>query len=318
MSQTRAERVQGDECYTPAQFTKLARDVMGAIDLDPASNARANKVVRARKYFSIRDDGLRKRWRGRVWLNCPYSAPAPWAAKLLASYAAGDVRESISLFNSRTGSSWFHPLAAQAWRCEAKTRIRFWGPSTTGTTGWADNVFFYTGPNPDRFAAVFAHVGRIVPPAVTKGVTVERVCSVCTRSLAGMRMDAEQCSAACRQRAYRQRQSPASSLAVVAPAAVTEGVTGSCGWCSSSLRGHPDACPHCSLPFGELADVLIAVRAAYEAASVDAAPIVRAVRALGHDALADRISRAAGGVPGELGDAHAVNRRKKPQRRLRT
>lgn len=317
MSQTRADRVQGDECYTPARFTKLARDVMGAIDLDPASNALANKFVRARKYFSIRDDGLRKRWRGRVWLNCPYSAPAPWAAKLLASYAAGDVRESISLFNSRTGSSWFHPLAAQAWRCEAKTRIRFWGPSTTGTTGWADNVFFYTGPNPDRFAAVFAHVGRIVPPAVTKGVTVERVCSVCTRSLAGMRMDAEQCSAACRQRAYRQRKAP-SSLAVVAPAVVTEGVTGSCAWCSSSLHGHPKSCPGCGLAFGELADVLIAMRKAYYAAGTDPVPLVRALRAIACVDLADRILRTAGGVPGELGNAHAVDRRKKPQRRLRT
>ena len=47
--------------------------MLGGIDLDPASNAEANRVVRAEVFFSSADDGLGKSWEGRVWLNPPYS-----------------------------------------------------------------------------------------------------------------------------------------------------------------------------------------------------------------------------------------------------
>jgi hypothetical protein len=48
-----------------------AHAVMGAIDLDPASNAKFNKTVRAAKFLTEADDGLTKRWHGRVFLNPP-------------------------------------------------------------------------------------------------------------------------------------------------------------------------------------------------------------------------------------------------------
>lgn len=207
---TDAGRVIGkssDECYTPAEFVRLARDVLGVIDLDPASSAQAQAVVRAGRYFDKERNGLKRKWRGRVWLNCPYSAPAPWVGALLAHYQSGAVSAAVALFNSRTGSRWFHELAGVAWRCEARKRIRFYGPGTSGGNGMLDQVFFYLGDNPARFSAVFSAVGRIVAPSVTQAVTGARPCVVCGRALAGLRRDAETCSSRCRQSRYRRGSS---------------------------------------------------------------------------------------------------------------
>ena len=195
-----------DECYTLADDMRRVRDVLRKIDLDPASCAHAQRVVRAVRFFTKAQNGLSKRWRGRVWMNCPFSNPKPWVIKLLASFNAGDVVESVSVFNSRTGSQWFDLMSAQAWRCECRKRRKFWGPWTNDESGGGkqDHVFFYLGPNPERFAAVFGEVGRIIPPtpSVTEGVTF---CEACTRPLIGLRADATTCGARCRKRKQRMQ-----------------------------------------------------------------------------------------------------------------
>jgi ParB family chromosome partitioning protein len=40
------------EWYIPEEYLALAREVMGAIDLDPASTAEAQKTIKAKKFFS--------------------------------------------------------------------------------------------------------------------------------------------------------------------------------------------------------------------------------------------------------------------------
>ena len=73
---TRARTWTGDtEWYTPANFLEGAAEVLGAIDLDPASSAaqQACAAVKATRYFTIADNSLEQRWRGRVFLNQPYA-----------------------------------------------------------------------------------------------------------------------------------------------------------------------------------------------------------------------------------------------------
>jgi len=211
-----------DECYTPAEWIDRARIALGRIDCDPCSSVEAQKVVKAIRFHTEATDGLRARirWSGRVWLNPPYSDPSPWVAKLIAEYESGRCRAAVALLNARTGSGWFQALSRIAWRCEKRKRIRFYGPATTGRSGFVDQVFFYLGDEPDRFRSAFHQVGVFVPPlvtpklapsntsqSVTQTVTDDgaRGCVVCARPLDGFHRQAVVCSNRCRQRRYRDR-----------------------------------------------------------------------------------------------------------------
>lgn len=59
------------EHYTPADYVEAARYVLGRIELDPASSARANETVGADRFYTKDDNGLAKPWFGRVYLNPP-------------------------------------------------------------------------------------------------------------------------------------------------------------------------------------------------------------------------------------------------------
>ena len=61
------------EHYTPVDVVEAAREVLGAIDLDPASCEEAQKVVRAARWIGLPDDGLaaHSTWAGRTFCNPP-------------------------------------------------------------------------------------------------------------------------------------------------------------------------------------------------------------------------------------------------------
>jgi replicative DNA helicase len=49
---------ENDQWYTPPVYIDAARQIMGGIDLDPASNELAQKTIRAEVFYSAEDDGL--------------------------------------------------------------------------------------------------------------------------------------------------------------------------------------------------------------------------------------------------------------------
>jgi phage N-6-adenine-methyltransferase len=147
--------------YTPKKYIEAAKEVMGAIDLDPASSDEAQKTVIAERYYTEQDDGLKQDWFGRVWLNPPYSQPLIYlfVDKLVSEYEKNKISDAILLTNNFTDTAWFHLAESQAALiCFTRGRIRFQGSTSQPTQG---SAFFYFGDNKYKFLEVFKEFGFI-------------------------------------------------------------------------------------------------------------------------------------------------------------
>jgi hypothetical protein len=153
------------EWYTPAKYIDMAREVLGGIDLDPASGEIAQRTVRAKKWYSRDDSSLPHEWHGRVWMNPPYSAPLinQMMGKLVKEYAAERVTAAITLVNNCTEVRWFQEAgeACQA-ICFPERRIKFLDPEGREGGPLQGQTFFYFGPKADVFADIFGNIGLIV------------------------------------------------------------------------------------------------------------------------------------------------------------
>lgn len=153
-----------NEWYTPVPYIAAAVEVMGGIDLDPASTEAGQKLVGATTYFTAKQDGLKQMWHGRVWLNPPYAQPLIYLfiEKLIEEATSGRVTEAIVLTHNSTDTLWFHRLeeiAAQL--CFTKGRIAFVDEDGDPCAPTQGQTFFYCGDNGDRFADVFKRFGFI-------------------------------------------------------------------------------------------------------------------------------------------------------------
>ena len=60
------------EHFTPPEIIEAARQVLGVIDLDPASSKLANdRLVHAKTFYDLSVNGFVLPWKGRVFLNPP-------------------------------------------------------------------------------------------------------------------------------------------------------------------------------------------------------------------------------------------------------
>ncbi len=151
------------EWYTPPQYIAAVREVLGGIDLDPASSLQANKVVKAKQFCGKDSDGLTCDWPGRVFLNPPYGgASAAFATKLVQQYEAGPTSAAILLVNANsTDAGWFQPLWAYT-LCFTNHRIDFVSPAGEGSGSTHGSAFVYFGEDASAFGQVFRRFGPIV------------------------------------------------------------------------------------------------------------------------------------------------------------
>ncbi|MEO3879303.1 hypothetical protein [Rheinheimera fenheensis] len=186
VNQTSAES--GFEYYTPHEWTDAAREVMGGIDLDPASCDFANQWIGAKQIFTKDNDGLQQEWHGRVWMNHPFHrgetackakckkltcqrrghhitedipGNAEWINKLLAEYQAGRVTEAVIICYCSSSEAWFWPLLDFP-QCFPKTRVHYTGADGKRAQGATKgSVITYLGHNVALFAEVFGTLGKI-------------------------------------------------------------------------------------------------------------------------------------------------------------
>lgn len=184
---------------TPGAIVDAAREVMGGIELDPASAEWANRRVGAVRYFTVEDDGLSLGWQARtVWLNHPFSAGeeacqvdrskckkkicsergyhidhripdnADWIERLVGDYKIGCFEQACCITYACTSEAWFKPLQAYP-QCYLSPRTNYYLPDGTLTKGVPKgSVVTYLGPNVGRFYRVMERVyqlGKVQFPA---------------------------------------------------------------------------------------------------------------------------------------------------------
>ncbi len=156
-----------NEWYTPLPYIHAVREVLGEIDLDPASCVLANEVVRATRFYSKEENGLLQRWSGRCFVNPPYGRTATkesllklFVGKLLQEYRAGVTTEAILLIPVNTATGWFVPL----WQfpiCFLRKRIRFYSKHGLSDGASFPTCFVYLGRNDQYFIDVFRKFGPL-------------------------------------------------------------------------------------------------------------------------------------------------------------
>lgn len=165
-----------NEWYTMPRYVEAAREVLGSIELDPASCAAANKIVRAERYYSKEQNGLLQEWRARsLWLNPPYGRSAKmqgqhlstiklFVDKCLDAYQRGDVLQAIILVTTEVNAKWFYPLWSYP-ICFPNHRVNFLVPKLPQSGKYSQmfgSCFVYLGPNESQFIEVFSRFGHIV------------------------------------------------------------------------------------------------------------------------------------------------------------
>jgi phage N-6-adenine-methyltransferase len=149
------------EWYTPKKFIDAAREVMGSIDLDPASSEIGNRVIQATKIYTEQDSGLVHSWSGNVWMNPPYnnSLVDNFTKKLVDDLP--NINQACVLVNNATETKWFQKiLKACDMICFVQSRIKFLDINSEATgSSLQGQVIMYFGKKTNKFYENFKEFG---------------------------------------------------------------------------------------------------------------------------------------------------------------
>ena len=155
------------EQYTPELYIEMVREVLGEIDLDPASCDKAQTIVKATHFYTEEYDAMHYKWKGRVFLNPPYSRGAidQFIDKLIEGCNSfSGVYEYITLTNLASSPKWAQKLITLADSiCFPDHRIAFIQEDTMQPKKGnnRDQMFTYCGHNKNKFKEVFSRIGTV-------------------------------------------------------------------------------------------------------------------------------------------------------------
>lgn len=156
-----------DRYCTPLPIGRLAhRQFRGPADLDPCFDPTG--LTLARRTYDIRQgqNGLVLPWRGKVWLNPPYSNPAPWLERASLLWRSGRA-ETLAIVNVQSGAKywrrWVWGGGAQA-VCFLEGRVAFLYDGIPEKGNRHDQAVIYYGPHLAHFRRVWGRQGAVVRP----------------------------------------------------------------------------------------------------------------------------------------------------------
>ena len=115
-----------DEWSTPPDEVQAIAQWLGVtFDLDPCCRA---DTAKAPVFFTKAENGLTRPWFGHVWLNPPYSDPAPWVRKAAEETETGRCALVAACLPASTDTAWFHEhVLGRAEIRFRRGRVRFYG-----------------------------------------------------------------------------------------------------------------------------------------------------------------------------------------------
>jgi phage N-6-adenine-methyltransferase len=154
-----------NEWHTPPEYIEAARKVMGEIDCDPASIEIANRIVRAKKFYTAQDDGLKQKWGKRVWMNPPYAQPlvSDFCESVTARYESGEIEQACVLVNNATETGWFQGMLEKASAvCFIRGRVKFLDMEGKPGAPLQGQALLYFGNDIQKFSLSFSKFGSVL------------------------------------------------------------------------------------------------------------------------------------------------------------
>ena len=111
---------ESNEWSTPEELFQLL-DQYFCFNLDPCCT---HKTAKCKRHFTVKEDGLKQEWDGRVFVNPPYSGGiGKWVQKAYQSSLGGAL--VVLLLPVRTDTSWWHDYCCKGKVEFFRGRVRF-------------------------------------------------------------------------------------------------------------------------------------------------------------------------------------------------
>jgi site-specific DNA-methyltransferase (adenine-specific) len=155
------------EWRTPPAVLDVVRAYFrGRIPLDPAASS--DNPTNARRFFTRRENGLRRAWSAPSFVNPPYGrAIRAWAAKIHEEAARGTEIVALLPAGARFGTRYWqeHILIPQlSALCFHRGRIEFLDRQgrPSPSRNMYDSIFYLYNGHRARFERAFAALGRVL------------------------------------------------------------------------------------------------------------------------------------------------------------